>query len=377
MSEFLSEYKVDGDSGFITARGRFTEQAEEKALDLIMNKEGLRTKAWEAKLEEALTTSDFPLLFGQILDREMIAKYRALVPNWRPYMKTGKVRDFREVTREAIYDTDQLKEVVERGEYKGAPVAHGRYKGSVKKYGRIFEISWEALINDFLNAFNDIPEVFANAVTNTEAMIATGLLAEASGPNSAFFGSGSGITDPATGKKVVNKGTRALTIENVEATLLAIAAQKHPLTDAELGLQAIHLVIPPALQLTAEKILTSTQLLNVLDSGAVQANINILPRKGIQTHINSYLPRVDTTKPNTTWYMGVAPAELVGFEFLQLTGHEAPEICMRASNKVTTAGGDMNPASGDFATDSIVYRVRMVAGGMHRDPRSWYANVPA
>jgi len=56
-----------------------------------------------------------------------------------------------------------------------------------------------------------------------------------------------------------------------------------------------------------------------------------------------------------------------------LSGHERPEICMKASNKVTVGGGSINPMSGDFATDNVFYRVKLVFGATTLDWRGTYA----
>jgi len=58
-----------------------------------------------------------------------------------------------------------------------------------------------------------------------------------------------------------------------------------------------------------------------------------------------------------------------------LTGHEAPEIVMKASDKVTPSGAPLSAFSGDFATDNVFYRVRHVLGGTQLDPRFAYAQV--
>ena len=55
-----------------------------------------------------------------------------------------------------------------------------------------------------------------------------------------------------------------------------------------------------------------------------------------------------------------------------MKGHERPEICMKASDKVTIGGGPIGPMSGDFATDNVFYRVRLVFGGTTLDWRATY-----
>jgi len=45
---------------------------------------------------------------------------------------------------------------------------------------------------------------------------------------------------------------------------------------------------------------------------------------------------------------------------------------MKASDKVTVGGGAIGPMSGDFATDNVLYRVRLVFGGARMDWRGTY-----
>jgi hypothetical protein len=59
----------------------------------------------------------------------------------------------------------------------------------------------------------------------------------------------------------------------------------------------------------------------------------------------------------------------------RLAGHEAPEVCMKASDKISMGGGAISPFEGDFDTDDIKYRVRVVHGGWQLDPRYCYAQV--
>src|SRR5690554_1407633 len=46
-------------------------------------------------IEEAMGTSDFPLLFGDILDRQMLANYREWPRVYNAFMRVATVPDFR------------------------------------------------------------------------------------------------------------------------------------------------------------------------------------------------------------------------------------------------------------------------------------------
>ena len=69
-------------------------------------------------LQEAMTTDDFPYLFGDILDRQILAAYREWPVTWANYAKRGRVRDFRTVKRFSVYGADQVLDAVgEKAEY--------------------------------------------------------------------------------------------------------------------------------------------------------------------------------------------------------------------------------------------------------------------
>jgi len=75
----------------------------------------------------------------------------------------------------------------------------------------------------------------------------------------------------------------------------------------------------------------------------------------------------------TQWYLFADPKDIAALEFAHLSGHERPEICMKSSDKVPVGGGGLiTPLSGDFATDNVFYRVRLVFGGTLLDWRATY-----
>ncbi|MCK9601912.1 MAG: hypothetical protein M0R06_22900, partial [Sphaerochaeta sp.] len=158
-------------------------------VDLIGNAGRMPIHRWEYFLKEAITTSDFPYLFGQTLDIQLLAMYQLAIPDWRSYIDVGSCKDFNARRIEKVTgNEDLLNEVPEKGEYLVAPMHEGRYSIAVKKRGRQFDISWEATVNDFLQAFTKMPQRFANAATYTEAYLATSLFASAAGPNILLYG---------------------------------------------------------------------------------------------------------------------------------------------------------------------------------------------
>jgi len=362
-------------NGFTKVRGApVQEQALAATVDLIMNKDRLSKRMHEARLEEAITTSDFPYLFGQVIDRQLLANYKAIYADWKSYVKMSTVPDFNTVRREKLHGSDNhLEEVPEKGEYQPVTPTNCRYTYNVKKYGRQFDISWESLINDSLGAFNDIPTRFATAALRSEARFVTGLFAGGTqGGNLSLFGDHT-ITD--CGQVVTNSGHLPLTIANLEATLALMAAQTDP-NGEPIGVIGKHLVVPPALEFTARAILTSA-LSQWTDTAAATnfplPTTNIIPQLGLQLHVDPFLPIINTHSSNLGWFVFADPAQGAALEFAYLRGYESPEVVMKASNKVAVGGGGLSsPFTGDFETDNVMYRVRHVFGGVQMDPRFAY-----
>jgi len=330
-----------------------------------------------AQLRESVVSSDFPSLFGFTLERDVLARYQAVVPEWRAYTKVGTLPNFNVAELHKVVGNDGLLAAVpERAPYPIQVVANGHYHRQLFKYGGQFDISWEAMVNDVQSAFQDVPQRFADAVVYTEAYNVTALYAAAAGPNPLLFGAP--VVDAADGANVTNLGVLPLTIGNLETTI-TLMAQQQDVQGKPLGIRAAHLVVPPALELTARAILTSTlkQWTEVGAGGGVPVpTANILPQMGLQLHVDPLLPVIDVSgNVNTTWYLFAEPSRIAAIQLDYLRGYENPEIVMRSSDKVSVTGAPMSPFSGAFLDDDIQYRVRCVHGGARLDPRACYAQV--
>jgi hypothetical protein len=382
MSEFLS--LMEQADGLKPVRSmNVNEAALARVQALIMNEAGHSTRKQAYLLEEAVATGDFPTLFGALIDRELLSAYKAYVPDWRSYVKVGSVPNFNtHEFHKVVGQDDVLPQVAELGPYLEEASVTGHYDRRVFKWGRRFGISWESLINDSMGAFSDIVQRFYTAVQRTEARNATLGFCSAAGPSTALFGAP--IADPADGQNVTNQGVLPLTITNLGTTLQLMARQ----TDVNgeiIAVEGVHLVVPKSLEMTARQILTSAQMQQVDSAAGANAAVatfiplptsNVLPQMGIKLHVNSLLEAIDVSGTgDTTWYVFADPSQGVSVGLDYLRGHEAPEVCMKASDKVSVGGGAIGVMEGSFEDDSIAYRVRTVHGHWHGDPRFAYAQV--
>ncbi len=340
-----------GDGTRVRGAGEQYQKAFNEALKLFSDVMKGRRPAY--RLQEAMTTSDFPKLFGDILDRQLLAAYRATPAVWRSFCKIATVPDFRQVNRLAVAGGDNvLSEVKEKAEYPETKMSEAEYKYAVKKYGRRMPFSWETMINDDLDALKDIPQRFGRAARRSEQKFVTGLYCQDDGP---IFTTVSQITSNAV-----------LGVAGLATAMAQIGAS----TDANgepIAIDTLHLVVPPALEVTAYNIINALQI-EMGDQGGSSTQklmaVNWLKNR-LQVHVEPYIPVVATsgTAGKTTWLLFADPANnRPGVEVGFLRGHEEPEIFMKSPN-AERIGGSTSPMSGDFETDSIDYKVRHVFGG--------------
>ena len=378
MSEFMELMKEGWDNFPSVRRMQVDESAIAETLDLLTNANGLPAHRHEYLVKEAITTSDFPTLLGNVIDRQLIANYKlpSTISEWRRYIKVapGGVPDFNDVERNRVDGLDQRLLPVSDGVFQPVKPSSTQYKYALDTYGRVFDITRKALINDALGAFADIPTRFARAALRAEAYFATSLYVASTGPKTTFFGAS--ISD--AGQTITNLGALPLTITNLETTLTYMSEQKDPQGEA-IEIEGVHLVVPPALYLTALSVVGSDIKMYVDSGGAAgipYPTYNVLKDMPITVHKNPTLNTIDTSaKVRTTWYVFADPSEAAAIEVGFLRGQEAPEICMQKSDKMSVGGGEMSAFSGSFASDKIAYRVRHDMGGATMDPRMAYAQT--
>jgi hypothetical protein len=321
-------------------------------------------------LSEAMTTSDFPIVFGGLMDRVLLGGYRETPASWPKFVKKRTVKDFREV-KSITLDGGQavLEKVKERGEYPEVSLAENEYGYSVSKYGRRLSLDWEMLINDDIEAFNDVPRRFGVAARRTEDKFVTNLFVDANGPHAGFF---------TGGNDNIVTGNPVLSITGLQAAMTQISNQ----VDDEgepIIFEKYVLVIPPALETTARNIVNATEI-RLTANGGVSGQELVGPnwaRDIVDIAVAHYIPPIaKTANGNTSWFLfgdprvANRPALEVGF----LQGHEEPEVFMRKSDQVRVSGADAGEEEGSFENDSVDYKIRHVLGGTRLDPRSAVAS---
>jgi len=316
------------------------------------------------QLKEAMVTADFAYLFGDVLDRSLMAAWGTTMPSWRSYIQTGTVRDFRQAKMLGIEGMGAvLDSVGERAEYpERGPSEETPITRQVSKYGARFGISFEAMINDDLGALRDLPNRLVEAARRTEALAASKMYVGTAGFNTAMY-------NDATYDNIVNTHAGAasnnpvLSLANLAQGFLVLGSHKD-IDGFPIVMDAVTLVVPPALRITANNILNATEIMVASGGGAYNAADQIRVanwmRNNLTVEVDPYISMTATSNASTCWFLFAskgAPRTAVQMDYL--SGHESPELFVKTPNASRVGGGTV-PES--FENDSQEFKCRHVFG---------------
>jgi hypothetical protein len=363
------------------------------------------TKRDLLNFQEAMSISDFPNLFGDVIDRSVLANYIETPYTWNLVCRQAEVNDFRPVRRFRVDggtgllsnlqvagqpNPGQLTPLEMGAQYPEDSLSDAQYTYRLFKQGKRMPFFWETFVNDDLNAIKDTPARFGRGARRTEEFFVTQLYAN----NTTFFSTANKnvVTNAIVGDSAGNNP--ALTITALQRAII-VMMQQVDTTGQPISVEAMTLVVPPSLKTIAMNILNTDYVWMADQGGTQQINgANLSATVAQQLHalnwaknivrlaVNYYLPIVDTTHGQTGWYLFSNPESgRPALEFGKLRGHTTPELFMKLPNSVAIGEGsmgpgpgsipgttNMNPMEGDFDTDAVHYKVRHVLGGTTIDP---------
>ncbi|GAA2860074.1 Mu-like prophage major head subunit gpT family protein [Nonomuraea rubra] len=312
---------------------------------------------------EAMSTSDFPLLFADSLDRQLYGAYEATVPTWQNYARAATVNDFREVKRFATSGVrGLLSKVGELAEHERRGMDETEYSYAVAKYEAGFALSWENMINDDLNAFMRLPQDLADSARDSEEEFVTRLFCGANGP----------LTSVYTGGNLL---TAALDRDSLQSAITTLMKRTDD-NGNPIVVKAVELVVGPGLALQAQEIIDTTEYRTVDPNG----NVRIISGNGVAANlrisVNYWIPSVaSSSNADTSWWLFANPnGPRPAMEFGRLRGFEAPALYEKIPDMRRIGGGE-EPVS--FDTEGAEKKIKHVYGGAFVDSRMSIASTGA
>lgn len=330
------------------------------------------------RLEEVMSTSDFPIIYGQILDRQIMNNYAETPVTWSAYARRGTVRDFRQAQRIALDGMEQpfypswkkpeLQNVLYDNELSETP-----YTTQVEVYEKGYALNWRMMVNEDLDVFRTLPQKLARGARRTEARFAAGLYMSSTGPNSTFFSNANANLVNTTNGALSNNPP--LSVQGLRDAFNVLARMVDAGGDP-IYVDGAVLVVPPALEITAREILRAVNI-NVnpgVEAGSAFTTGNWIGDK-LTLAVEPYAPILNTTSGHTAWYLFARPNEnRPALEVTFLRGYETPMMLEKAPN-TQRVGGGLEPMLGDFEDMSRHYKGVHIIGGTLFDPKAAVAST--
>lgn len=166
------------------------------------------------------TTSDFPAIFENALNKQLLEKYQMAEPTFRQVARQRNFKDFRPMPLVRTGDFPTLKPIEEAGEIKWGTFGESREQALISSYGVGVTISRQSMINDDLGAIDEVLSNYGMTVALFEerTFYAFALIAAMSDGNTIFHASRGNLASGA--------GASAINTAAVSAGRAAMRKQK-------------------------------------------------------------------------------------------------------------------------------------------------------
>jgi ATP-dependent protease ClpP protease subunit len=115
------------------------------------------------------STSDFPGLLGDTARKAVLKGYEEAEEQVDQFTRAVSVPDFKPTSLVGLGAFSDLLVVPENGEFKYGTFSEQSQSMQIATYGRLFSISRQAIINDDLGIFNEVPRKLGQAARRTIA----------------------------------------------------------------------------------------------------------------------------------------------------------------------------------------------------------------
>jgi hypothetical protein len=298
------------------------------------------------------TTGSFPNLLLDAANKTLLAGYEEAPYTWNMWARQGpSVSDFKNINRMRFSEAPDPEMVPEAAPYKEKAMSDSKESYKVEKYGALFTISWETIVNDDLDAISRTPAMHGNACRRKVNKVVYSVLTDnpTMGDGVALFGAHTSGTN--------NSGASAApSVTTLNAAFLAMATQKGLSSDAIIGVTPRFLIVPWALSATADQLVSSMADPLVGGSAAGNSNThNIYGPNGKRKLTVIEEPNLDLSSASV-WYASADPSQIDTVEVSFLQGEESPVL----------------ENDWDMKTDTYIYKVRQTFGVKAIDWRGLY-----
>ena len=261
----------------------------------------LNTGNLAAVLRAAFATHSIANVVSSTYGKFLLNGYNAVEATWNMISSIRSVSDFKAVTGVRLGGGFVFEEVGPGGELKSADASDEARTIRAKTYGRLSSITRQDLVNDDLGALTAVPQRLGRGAA---LALNTAFWAEFESSNATFY------------QKATAGAGNALAIGSLKDATAAYRKLKDP-DGNPLGLTPAMILAPPALEIPAAELMSSSLLIS--GENATRGNANVLAGR-YRVVSSSYL------SSDSTWWLVANPADLPAMEVAFLNGQTTPTV---------------------------------------------------
>lgn len=322
QNEHLKNFMADASDAILMRKGVPVKNATDGARELAnlslvqmadrhLNLTGKSTMLMSKQqiLAEAFThsTGDFQKLLGNTAEKALRGAYEESNESHMIWTGEREVPDFKPQSLVQLSEAPDLDKVAEGAEYKHGSFSDDGMVFQVEKYGKIFTMTYEAMINDDLDAFSRLPRSFGIAARRKECDLVYSTLTsnpQLSDGKALFHADHKNIASAA--------GLTASALGTVRAKM---RKQRGLSSKAPLNLQPSFLIVPAVMESQAEQLIAST-----VDPTKSNDTPNSAFIRNLTLVVDSRLDEVS----ETDWYVAASPAQVDTITRAYLAGAARP-----------------------------------------------------
>lgn len=259
------------------------------------------------------TTGDFSSILANVAGKRLRAGYEENPGTYTRWARRApNAPDFKTITVTQLSAMPDLLKTNEAGEFKYGALTDGAETYALLTYGRIVNMSRQALINDDLRAFDRMVSGFGGASARLENRLVYSQIT--SNPTMAD----TVALFHATHNNLGTGAPSALEASSMTTGRTAMRLQKG-LQSEELNLAPAFLIVPAALEQTAYQLTSSNYM------PATQATVNEF-RSGGRTAVEPIVEPILDANSAKAWYFAASNGQVDTVEYCYLDGAEGPVI---------------------------------------------------
>lgn len=308
------------------------------------------------------TTGSFANLLLDAANKTLLAAYDEAEFTWTMWARNaGTTSDFKTLNRIRFSEMGVPEMVPEGNHYPDASMSDSKESYKINKYGNVFTISWETVVNDDMDAISRIPAMQGNACRRLQNNSVYGVLtANATmADTGALFNTTAQTTAGGHANLTTGAGAPSETTLNTAYQKMMIKTGLN--SNVILGIVPKFLIVPPSLSATADQLVTSQTPPTVGGSAVGTSGINNLYGPTGSRRLTVVVEPQLEGNSATAWYLAADYRQVDTVEITFLEGEQSPVI----------------ESEWDFDKDVYKNKVRQTFGVAAIDFRGLYKHAGA